>query len=234
MKATGIGLAILILTVGGTALAAGPTSDDLYNAIRANDLARLHSLVHGSADANTKDGRGETPLMYAAAVGSLDAMKFLIAKGADINAQNEFGSTALIWSATDLAKVKLLLAHGANVNAASKRGRTALFLAAMTDRSAETVRLLLAKGADPKITDSFKNTMLMAAAAGNDIETIRMIIDTGVDVNAANALGMTPLIVSAGNNGNIARRKDVARQGRTSQCRVPGAVPISRSGSQGG
>src|SRR5580704_5923300 len=157
MKATRIGLTILILTVAGAALAAGPTSDDLYNAIRANDLTRLRSLVHDSADANTKDGRGETPLMYAAVVGSLDAMKFLIAKGADVNAQNEFGSTALIWSATDLAKVRLLLAHGANVDVASKRGRTALFLAAMTDRSAETVRLLLAKGADPKVTDSLKN-----------------------------------------------------------------------------
>ena len=213
MKATGIGLTILILTVAGAALAAGPTSDDLYNTIRANDLARLRSLVHSSADANTKDGRGETPLMYTAAVGSLEAMKFLIAKGADVNAQNEFGSTALIWSATDLAKVKLLLSHGANVNTASKRGRTALFLAAMTDRSAETVRLLLAKGADPKITDSLKNTILNAAAAGNDTETIRLIIDAGVDVNAANVLGLTPLIVSAGDNGNVRAVKMLLAKG---------------------
>jgi ankyrin repeat protein len=212
MKATGICLAILTLTAG-IALAVGPASDDLYNAIRANDLARLHALVHDSADANTKDGRGETPLMYAAAAGSLDAMKFLIGKGADVNAQNEIGSTALIWSATDLAKVKLLLDHGANINTASKRGRTALFLAAMTDRSADTVRLLLAKGADPKMTDSFKNTVLIASAAGNDTETIRLIIDAGVDVNAANALGLTPLIVSAGDNGNVRSVKMLLAKG---------------------
>ncbi len=170
-------------------------------------------MVHDSADANTKDGRGETLLMYAAAVGSLDAMKFLIGKGADINAQNEFGSTALIWSATDLAKVKLLLGRGANVNTASKRGRTALFLAAMTDRSAETVRLLLAKGADPKVVDGYKNTTLNAAAAGNDTETIRLIIDAGVDVNAANVLGLTPLIVSAGDNGNVRAVKMLLAKG---------------------
>src|ERR1700676_5229300 len=198
MKATGIGLTILILTAAGTTFAAGPASDDLYKAIRANDLARLRSLVHNTPDSNTKGGRGETPLMYAAVVGSLDAMKFLIAKGADVNARNEFGSSALIWSATDLDKVKLLLAHGANVNTASKRGRTVLFLAAMTDRSADTVHLLLAKGADRKVRDAFTKSLLNAAAAGNDTETIRMFIDTGVDVNAANVLGMTPLIVSAG------------------------------------
>jgi len=213
MKITGICLAIFALTVPGAALAAGPASDDLYNAIRANDLARLRSLVRDSADANTKDGRGETPLMYAAAAGSLDAMKFLIGKGADVNAQNEFGSTALIWSATDLAKVKLLLSHGANINTVSKRGRTALFLAAMTDHSSDTVRLLLAKGADPKITDSFKNSVLIAAAAGNDTETIRLIIDAGVDVHAANALGLTPLIVSAGANGNVRAVKMLLAKG---------------------
>src|ERR1700688_4755153 len=213
MKATGIGLAILIFGAGGTAVAAGPASDDLYKTIRANDLARLRSLVQNTADSNTKDGRGETPLMYAAVVGSLDAMKFLIAKGADVNAQNEFGSTALIWSATDLAKVRLLLGRGANVNTASKRGRTALFLAAMTDRSAETVRLLLAKGADPKVMDAFKNSLLNAAAAGNDTETIRMIIDIGVDVNAANALGLTPLIISAGDNGNTRAVKMLLAKG---------------------
>jgi ankyrin repeat protein len=213
MKHLAIGLAILTLPVAGAALAAGPASDDLYNAIRANDLARLRVLVHDASDANTKDSRGETPLMYAAAAGSLEAMKFLIAKGADVNAQNEFGSTALIWSATDLAKVRLLIDHGANVNTASKRGRTALFLAAMSDRSAETVRLLLAKGADPKITDSFKNTVLNAAAAGNDTETIRMIIAAGVDVNAANLLGMTPLIVSAGDNGNTRAVKMLLAKG---------------------
>ena len=213
MKRLAIGLAILALTVADSGLAAGPASSDLYNAIRSNDLARLRSLVHDAAEVNTKDGRGETPLMYAAAAGSLDAMKFLIAKGADVNAQNEFGSTALIWSATDLGKVRLLLDRGANVNAVSKRGRTALFLAAMSDRSAEIVRLLLAKGADPKITDSFKNTTLIAAAAGNDNETIRMIINAGVDVNAANVIGMTPLIASAGNNGNVTAVKMLLAKG---------------------
>ena len=75
--------------------------------------------------------------MYAAVVGSAEAMSFLIGKGADPNAKNEFGSTALIWSATDIAKVRLLLEHGADANAATKRERTALLIAALSDGSAE-------------------------------------------------------------------------------------------------
>ncbi len=73
---------------------------------------------------------GLTPLMYAAVVGSADAMRVLIDAGADVNAKNAFGSTALMWSVTDFKKVKMLVEHGANVNAASKAGRTALLLAA--------------------------------------------------------------------------------------------------------
>ena len=85
--------------------------------------------------------------MYAAEIGSLDAMRLLIDRGADVNAQNAFGSTALMWSVSDPAKVRLLLDHGAQVNTAAKSGRTALIVAAFTNPSAEVVKLLLAKGA---------------------------------------------------------------------------------------
>ena len=45
---------------------------------------------------NLKDGRGITPLMQAAVVGSREAMKLLIDRGADVNAKNAFDSTALM------------------------------------------------------------------------------------------------------------------------------------------
>ena len=114
---------------------AAPQSDDVYAAVRNNDLARVKTLVGSPADANAKDEQGDSPLLYAAAVGSADAMKYLLDKGADVNVQNPFGSTALMISATDIAKVRLLVEHGADVNRASKQGRTALFIAAMSDQS---------------------------------------------------------------------------------------------------
>src|SRR2546430_291947 len=108
---------------------AGGPADDLYQAIRTNNLARLKTLVRTPADANAPDPAGETPLMISAAAGSIDAMRVLLDQGADANGQNTFGSTALIWSATDAAKVRLLADRGANVNIAAKTGRTAAFVA---------------------------------------------------------------------------------------------------------
>jgi ankyrin repeat protein len=182
--------------------ASSNVSDEFYSAIRNNDLARLESLIAGGADVNTRDRHQETPLMYAAYVGSLDAMKVLLQKGASVDAQSQSGATALIWAATGLAKVRLLIDHGANVNLATKRGRTALLVAAMSDPSADIVKLLIEKGANLKAVDFLKTTPLRAATLGNDTETIRMLIEAGVDVNAADLPGISPLMMAAGWNGN--------------------------------
>jgi len=188
----------LCLVPGKPLQSAAPQSDDVYAAVRANDLARLRTLIASPADANARDEQGDAPLLYAAAVGSIEAMKLLLDKGADVNAQNAFGTSALMISAVDIAKVRLLVERGANVKLASKQGRTALFVAAMSDQSADIVRYLVAKGADLKARDAFGNTILTAAVVGNDLNTIRIALDAGVDVNAVGATGLTPLLVSAG------------------------------------
>lgn len=176
-------------------------------------MKRLTAMVRGGADVNTADRLGETPLMYAATVGSLDAMKFLVEKGANVNAQTASGATALIWSATDLAKVRFLIDHGANVNLATKRGRTALLVAAMSDNSYEIVKLLMDKGADVKAVDFLHTTPLRGAVLGNDTRTIKLLIDAGVDVNVADLPGISPLMIAAGWNGNVEATKALLAKG---------------------
>src|SRR5678816_4390294 len=111
---------LAICLVAGAAWGAdADPSDAFYAAIRGNDLSKLQAILAGGASANHKDARGLTPLMYAAAVGSADAMKILIEKGADVNAKNAFDSTALMWSVTDINKVRMLLDRGADVNTVS-------------------------------------------------------------------------------------------------------------------
>lgn len=175
-------------------------ADKFYSPIRENNLTELRSLLDRNISPNATDDRGMTPLMYAGFMGSVDAMRLLIDHGADVNARNGFGSTALMLSVSEPAKVRLLLEHGAQVNTAARSGRTALIVAAFTNPSAEVVRLLLAKGAKVAVMDTRHVTPLNAATFGNDTASVRLLLDAGADINTPDTfIGLTPLMNAAGN-----------------------------------
>ena len=164
--------------------------DRYYQAIRNDDLGALKKLAT-SADLNARDPRGATPLMYAAAFGNAGQVKLLLEAGADVNARNAFNATALIWAGGDAVKSRMLIEHGADVNVRTQQGRTPLMMAAKRHGNADLVRLLLAKGADPRAAG---DTTLLPAAQSGDIEIMRMLIEKGSDVNAISPRwGETPL-----------------------------------------
>jgi ankyrin repeat protein len=204
----------LCLTALVAAHAAESDSEKLYAVIRAGDLSGLKALLDGGISPNAADSREITPLMYAAEVGSVAGMRMLVEHRAEVNAQNAFGSTALMWSVPDIQKVQLLLEHGADVNIAAKSGKTALLIA-LAGPSAAVARLLLAKGADTAAVDKRGITALLAAVHGNDIATIRMLVESGADVNQADAqpfISFTPLMGAAA-NGNLAAVKLLLSKG---------------------
>jgi ankyrin repeat protein len=186
--------AVLLLCLAG---GAQNSSDRLFQAVRNNDLAFLKTKLAKGADVNARGPRGATPLVYAAAYGSREAVKLLLDAGADVNAKNDFDATALIFGANDPEKARLLVAKGADVNARSKMGRTPLMIAASCDGCGEAVRLLLAKGADAKARDAEGATALQAAADSNHLDAMRQLIANGADVRAADGFGYTPLISAA-------------------------------------
>lgn len=188
--------ASLLLVLGAAAARAEEPSGRFYQAVRNNDIVSLRALLKTS-DANLRDKRGTTPLMYAAAFGSLDAMKVLLAAGADVNAKNAFEATALMWCVSDLEKARLLVAKGANVNARSKQGSTPLLIAAADDGASEVVELLLERGADASVFDGSHSTALIAAAHANDLATVKLLLQKSADVNAKDAAGITPLMNAA-------------------------------------
>jgi ankyrin repeat protein len=167
---------------------------DVFRAIRDNQVAALKG-----ADLTVRDRRGNTPLLYAASFGSVEAVRALVAAGADVNARNAFDLTPLIGSASNLEKVRILVEHGADVNAKTKQGRTALMIAAACDGCSEVVKLLLAKGADAKVKDTGGATALALAADASDNETLRLLLAAGAEAQTVDSGGVTPLIHSAMN-----------------------------------
>src|SRR5215469_746127 len=170
----------------------------LFQAVRNNNLAFLKTHLD-KTNVDSRDDHGATLLMHAALVGSPEALRILLDGGADINARNSFEATALIWGARDAAKVSMLLAQGAVVNVQSKQGRTPLIVAAQG--SSESVRLLLARGANAKAHDGAGITALMNAALAGDFASVRALVEKGADVNAQATLfqdfGSTPLMAAA-------------------------------------
>jgi len=188
------------------ALAAEPVPQDWYRVIRENKLPALKAMAGSKSAVNAADSRGVTPLMQAAAVGSIDAMKILLAAGADVNARSGLEITPLLYGATNPAKVRLLVEAGADVNAKSKFGRTALIVAAGCPGGSESVRLLLSKGANPKVKDNAHITPLVEAARVNDFESLRLLLDHPAEIDEGDRFGYTPLLYAA-SRANLAATK---------------------------
>ncbi len=216
-------LCFAALASAGAAQAADSDIEKLYAAIRAGDLSGLKTLLNEGAGPNVRDSREITPLMYAAEIGSVAEMRLLIEHDADVNAQNAFGSTALMWSASDVQKTRLLIEHGADVNIAAKSGKTALLIA-LSRPFPEVARLLLAKGADIAAVDKNGMTALLAAIRGNDIATIRMLVDAGADVNRAadgQLFGASTPLMAAAAEGNLAAVKLLLAKGASVNAASP-------------
>ncbi|NYZ74089.1 ankyrin repeat domain-containing protein [Candidatus Micrarchaeota archaeon] len=127
----------------------------------------------------------------------IETINLLIAKGADVNAKDDGGTTALMCAAQngDAVVARLLIAKGADVNARNMYGMTPLMWAAYESHNKETVELLIAKGADVNATDYRGDTALMDAAYFRyDTGIAEILIANGADVNAKDDDGTTVLM----------------------------------------
>ena len=128
----------------------------------------------------------------------------LIDAGADPNARDGFGDTALHKAALTNAEpdiVKVLLAAGADIAARDENGDTPLHAAFARTRRLEredpgltkAVRTLLEAGADPNARDRRGRTALQVAARRGGPEMIAVLLNAGADVNAKDGRDRTPL-----------------------------------------
>ena len=110
----------------------------------------------------------------------LEAVRLLLDGGADLNACDYDGSTALLCAAgnnwTPLETLCLLLDRGADPNACDHDGGTALFYAARDPWTRlDTLRLLLDRGTDPNACDYAGRTALAVAEESGHTKTAALL-----------------------------------------------------------
>ncbi|NNF25896.1 MAG: hypothetical protein HKN73_01575 [Gemmatimonadetes bacterium] len=157
----------------------------------------------------------ESPVADAAQRGDLETVRTLLRDGADVNAPQGDGITALHWAAErgDEELAQILLYAGANVEAGTRIGHyTPLHLAAQGGRT-PVVELLLRHGANATAASSNAGTQpLHMAASSGDTASIAALANAGAPLDAVEtAWGQTPLTFAAARGHAGAIRALVAR-----------------------
>lgn len=67
----------------------------LHDATRHGDLAEVRRLIGAGAEVNSRDFRGQTPLLLAVGYRHLEVAKVLLENGANVNAKDHEGTSAL-------------------------------------------------------------------------------------------------------------------------------------------
>lgn len=136
---------------------------DVFEAASVGDSLRLEDILAANPGAaHSFSGDGWTPLHLAAGFGTPQS-------------------------------VDVLLQHGAQVDAVSKNPQRnqPLHAALALGRNAETVRLLLAHGADPNATQVGSFTPLFSAASAGRQDLVEMLIESGAHALHRSDLGKT-------------------------------------------
>jgi len=192
----------------------------LLMAITNNHIEMARYLIDRGANVKAVDWYGRTPLWAAVETRNMDVDSSTFENGVD--------------RAPVLELIKVLLDKGVDVNARTKEtppirrqmlhvtgdlswvdftGQTP-FLRAALAADLDVMRLLLTRGADPKIPAFAGTTALMAAAGVNwvvdqttdggpaaRLDAVKLCVDLGLSVNDVNSMGITA-VMGAANRGS--------------------------------
>lgn len=140
-------------------------------------------------------------LIEAIRSGDKNQVNTLLQQGADANARDIYGATALMVAAHagNLELVDALLAAGAEVDAKDELGWTALIKACYNDVEdrgyPEVVSRLIGAGADPNVKIGYGIRPLMLAAGYGEAAVCEALLAGGADVLARNDGDLTALMM---------------------------------------
>ena len=191
---------------------------ELFDAIKKNDAAAVAALLDEDRALLGATSNDITPVLFAVYYGHPELAELFVERGAqlslaelaalgdrraldgDVESYSTDGypllGLAIFFRHPALARE--LIARGADVSArARNQARVMPVHAATAAGDHDTMRLLLARGADPNARQQLGYTALHEAAARGDETMVGLLLDGGADPRAANDEGKTPADVAA-------------------------------------
>lgn len=135
-------------------------------------------------------------LIEYAEQGNTELVEQLLQSGANINATNEQGRTAVMAATyrNHVETVEALIQAGADINIRDHQ-RNNVFLYAGAEGMAEILQLAIEADADVTLTNRYGGTALIPASERGHVEIVRQLLtQTNVDVNHVNNLDWTALL----------------------------------------
>lgn len=200
-------VALYMIQAGADVNEIGPSGwSPLHIAIKKDYSKIIMALLKAGANVDERAPYAWTPLHFAARYSSsVDTVRALLEKGADIEALTNVNDTPLtlsIYNEHNCCDIlKLLIKRSANINARESNGKTAAHLAAEKGKT-EMLKILLKAGADANAVNEVGWTPLHLAARYADIETTQLLLDGGANCNLLTNKKYSPLNLAVFNKKN--------------------------------
>lgn len=153
-------------------------TEEIHEASAKGDLERVKNMLRiNPALLNMVDKTKNTPLHYAASSGKLEVVKFLIKKGADLQAKNTYGWTALHSSSYNgyTSISELLITNGINIEDTDIFGWPPLFRAIQGGHKS-MIEFLVERGANINATDRDGQTPLYLSVVKGEKEIVEYLL----------------------------------------------------------
>ncbi|CAM3569333.1 ankyrin repeat domain-containing protein [Zobellia roscoffensis] len=174
-------------------------------------LATIKYLVEQGNDVNKKTHDSRTYIFWAAYSGNVEAMEYLIEKGAKLDVVDSHGyypsAFASAGGQTDPKIYELLIANGADLkNEKDHHGANIILVAVSNAKDLKFTDYLISKGLNINATDKDGNGIFYYAAKGGNIDVLKALKERGVsttknDKTGDNAILAASRVGRGGSNG---------------------------------
>ncbi len=173
-------MSILTAFVIALILSQNTNAQEIFDAIRTGDLTKVKELIDKDPQLiRVKNPHGSTPLHMAVDVNNVPIARYLIEKGADLNAVNSNAWTSLFY-AKEKEMAKLLVEKGADINFEASNG-TALGWSLLY-RKKEVAECLLEKGAKlPEMGTNQSIGLLIQSLKSGSFKFLERYMEQGFD-----------------------------------------------------